>query len=67
MGFSRHAMPTPPIQATEIAFIREWELADKLREIDDPFGVDQNCLNRGGHQPIASCGEIVCVHCSKIF
>jgi hypothetical protein len=33
----------------------------------DPFGVDHDCLNPAGHDPIATCREIVCCHCAKVF
>jgi hypothetical protein len=34
----------------------------------DPFGIDDPCpFNRNGHDPHASCGTVVCVHCAKIF
>lgn len=35
----------------------------------DPFGIDDPCLqNAGGlHQPIGSCGDVVCCHCTKVF
>lgn len=46
--------------ATEIAF------ADRTA---DPFGIDDPCLqNAGGlHQPIGSCGDVVCCLCAKVF
>jgi|KBSMisStaDraftv2_1062788.scaffolds.fasta_scaffold3708690_1 hypothetical protein len=33
----------------------------------DPFGLDHDCLNPGGHDPHLSCGELVCRHCARIF
>lgn len=34
----------------------------------DPFGVDDPCpFSATGHDALASCGEVICVHCSKIF
>lgn len=33
----------------------------------DPFGIDDRCASATGHYPIASCGAVVCVHCSKVF
>jgi hypothetical protein len=33
----------------------------------DPFGIDNVCpLNPTGHQFIGSCGDVVCVHCTKV-
>jgi hypothetical protein len=33
----------------------------------DPFLVENDCLNPAGHEVMASCGAIVCRHCSKVF
>ena len=33
----------------------------------DPFMIDHDCINEAGHQPIASCGAVVCAHCARIF
>jgi hypothetical protein len=33
----------------------------------DPFGLDHDCVNPNGHQPIPSCGEVVCFHCARII
>jgi hypothetical protein len=33
----------------------------------DPFLIDHDCSNETGHQPIASCGAVVCVHCARVF
>ncbi len=34
----------------------------------DPFNVVDRCpVNETGHQPIVSCGEIVCAHCARII
>ena len=34
----------------------------------DPFGIDDPCpQNSSGHYAIASCGDVVCVHCAKVF
>ena len=32
----------------------------------DPFGLDNSCINPTGHVEIASCGDVVCVHCGRI-
>lgn len=35
----------------------------------DPFLVDDPCSDNveGLHDPVASCGEVVCRHCAKVF
>lgn len=33
----------------------------------DPFGIDHDCISETGHQPVVSCGAIVCFHCARIF
>lgn len=47
-------------------FIGPQEVAQIEREAD-PFGIAHMCPNPAGHQPIVSCGEIVCAHCGLIF
>jgi hypothetical protein len=33
----------------------------------DPFGIDNRCPNnQTGHRFIGSCGDVVCVHCTKV-
>lgn len=45
--------------AEEIAF---------LARTADPFGIDDPCeFNPAGHMPIASCRDLVCPHCGKVF
>jgi hypothetical protein len=53
-------------RTTTRTFVRD---ADEPVEMTcaDPFGIDDRCTNAGGHYPIASCGAVVCVHCSKVF
>lgn len=31
----------------------------------DPFGIADDCLSAGGHEPIASGDVFVCFHCSR--
>ena len=34
----------------------------------DPFGIDDLCpQNASGHYAVGSCGDVVCIHCSKVF
>jgi hypothetical protein len=33
----------------------------------DPFGIADECLSAGGHEPIASDGIFICHHCSRII
>lgn len=34
----------------------------------DPFNIDNACpFNATGHDPIATCRDIVCCHCAKVF
>ncbi len=69
MGFHRQGQPA----ALDRAAIRDAVsrfLADELAfEIAaaDPFRIDNDCVNPAGHEPIASCGEVVCCHCARIF
>lgn len=57
----RHAEGAPVIRIVTPA-----DIATVMRE-QDPFGIALHCTNPAGHQPIASCGEIVCAHCARIF
>jgi hypothetical protein len=40
-----------------------------MREPPDPFGIADPCpySATGQHDPISSCGDVVCCHCSKVF
>lgn len=42
------------------------DLADVIRQAD-PFLIAHDCSNPTGHDPIASCGEVVCAHCARVF
>jgi hypothetical protein len=33
----------------------------------DPFGVADDCISAGGHEPIATEGGFVCFHCSRVI
>lgn len=44
-------------------------VADEIAQLTrtaDPFAIDHDCVNAGGHHFIASCGDIVCIHCGRI-
>lgn len=43
------------------------EIAQAMAEATEPFSIEIICLNPAGHDAIASCGEIVCPHCARIF
>lgn len=64
MGFHRHPQPAAVTRAVLHDLI-EQRLADFMPPAD-PFGIDHDCLNPAGHDFIASCGVVVCVHCSKV-
>ncbi len=38
----------------------------ELIEVAEPFNIEPACVNAEGHYYIASCGDVVCVHCSKV-
>jgi hypothetical protein len=67
-GSQRKALRRVQVLDVVSAFAREQEIAQLLRE-QDPFGCDDPCpMNAGApHQPIQSCGDLVCCHCSKVF
>ncbi|MCS3725455.1 hypothetical protein [Bradyrhizobium betae] len=70
MGFHRTRQPQPvhrvPASVAVSRFICEQEIGDVLAG-QDPFGLDNDCLNPAGHDAIASCGAVVCPHCAKVF
>jgi hypothetical protein len=70
MGFHRHRQPEAlnRVQATAAVmnFITEHEIASVFAA-QDPFVLDHDCVNPSGHDPIASCGEVVCRHCARVF
>lgn len=41
--------------------------ARRIAREQDLFGIELHCTDIGGHRPIASCGEIVCAHCARVF
>lgn len=68
MGFhrvpQRASLDRDAVTAVVTRFVAE-ELAFATRT-DDPFRISHDCLNPAGHDFIASCGDVVCVHCSKV-
>lgn len=75
MGFHRQGQPqyVQTVSDTTLRIIREHvgalmasEAAFIARTVD-PFNVDNDCINPAGHEPMASCGEVVCAHCARIF
>lgn len=75
MGFLRQGQPEvwPVIrdQALRVAAEHVQALmaseAAFIARTSDPFNVDNSCIAPQGHEPMASCGEIVCAHCARIF
>jgi hypothetical protein len=69
MGYLRSpsaAVRSHAAGAPLVRLVTPADLAQVMRE-QDPFGIALSCTNPAGHQPIASCGEIVCCHCARIF
>lgn len=62
----------PVREVWELTTIRETEpspseIAVATLASADPFDLDHDCVNPSGHQPITSCGEVVCFHCARII
>ena len=70
MGFHRQGQPAQ-LNRRQIAEIVTMTISAEdlgfVSRTQDPFAIDHDCLNPGGHDAIASCSEIVCVHCAKVF
>lgn len=66
IGYARQGRPNVKRGGEVARIVTPAELATIMRE-QDPFGLELHCTNAGGHQPIASCGEIVCCHCARVF
>jgi hypothetical protein len=68
MGFHRQeqrpSLDRAGITAAVHRFVAQ-EVAFETRTAD-PFAIAHDCLNPTGHSFIASCGDVVCVHCSKV-
>jgi hypothetical protein len=47
----------------------ELRLAEQIPVLEgrDPFGVADDCISAGGHEPIATEGGFVCFHCSRVI
>jgi hypothetical protein len=71
MGYARTPQPHV-IAAAESAlvyrFVSEREIAAVMGDAD-PFLIGVACewSPTGAHVPAASCGEVVCCYCSRIF
>lgn len=69
MGFHRQIQPASLDRAGVVAILRPF-VAEEIAFIErtfDPFGIDDPCpFNPGGHRFTGSCGDVVCVHCSKV-
>lgn len=71
MGYLRQGQPASPpsfnraaVTATITRFVAE-ELAFANRTAD-PFHIAHDCRNPSGHDFIAACGDVVCIHCGRI-
>ncbi|MDX3971108.1 MAG: hypothetical protein QHD01_31565 [Bradyrhizobium sp.] len=62
---ARHAEQNP----RTVHFVSECEIAAVMSAVADPFGISERCAFSadGEHHAIGSCGDVVCVHCSRIF
>lgn len=69
-GFTRSGAPRPLSRDEAAELIKPLAfdaIAALLIPPTDPFGIESDCLNPGGHQPIPSCRDLVCPHCGKVF
>jgi hypothetical protein len=68
---SFHRQPSAAVKAhaagAPIVRLVTREDVARIEREQDPFGIALHCTNPAGHQPIASCGEIVCAHCARVF
>lgn len=68
-GFLRTRMPPSldraAVSAAITRFVSE-EMIAAATAAADPFLIDHDCLNPAGHRFIGSCGDVVCVHCTKV-
>lgn len=72
MGFYRQGQPAALTRTQVVDLVTITIAAQDLGFVSrsqDPFGIDDPCnmSPSGMHQPFASCGEVVCFHCAKVF
>ena len=68
-GFTRNRQPQALTRAQAIAILKPRaaeEIAAVLAQ-QDVFQLEHDCINPAGHDAIASCSDIVCPHCAKVF
>jgi hypothetical protein len=70
MGFNRTtiqpaSLDRAAVRSAVLQFAYEEEIAAILGA-EDPFALAHDCRNPAGHDFIASCGDVVCVHCAKV-
>lgn len=68
MGFHRQGMPQA-LNRAELADIITRFVAEEVafeNRVSDPFLIAHGCTNPAGHDFIASCGAVVCCHCSVV-
>lgn len=67
IGFNRRRQPSPPPVVISI----DAEVETALRDLIMASGaiIDGACKqNQGGaHQPMMSCGQVVCCNCGRVF
>lgn len=68
-GFTRNRQPQALTRAQAAAILQPIAAEEIARIISeqDVFALDHDCLNPSGHDAIASCGDVVCPHCSRVF
>lgn len=68
MGFHRRGQPQALDRAAATAIITRLvaEEAAFVSRTADPFNIENDCLNPAGHDFAASCGAVVCCHCTKV-
>jgi len=56
----------PVLDVIERTTIRETDLDIPTSTPADPFLLDHDCRNPSGHHFIATCSDVVCIHCARI-
>lgn len=68
MGFLRQGQPQALDRKGVTAVVTRL-LAEEIAYLTrtaDPFRIEHDCLNPGGHDFIGACGDVVCCHCGKV-
>lgn len=69
-GFLRQQQP-PSFNRAGVTAVITRLVAEEIAQMErnaDPFGIADPCPHNAGgpHRFIGSCGDVVCVHCSKV-